>query len=537
MNNTKMPWEKIPKEKEDWELAVEFLKMRKEKKFELIPVKELVDKLPDPEATDFWEKTNPGFGGLWCAFYFASVAGASIPNSVVVYHGPQHCGTAARTFFVQYVNNLYWGTPFRFIVSTNLTEKDTILGAPEKLKDTILKVDQDYKPDLIITAMGCAPGVTGEPVEDIIEEVKPQIKARIVYINSPGLITPDEGTMINICTRDVWSRLMKDPEKKEPLSVNIVGEYREVWTERWGVQGNFPSTYNEADRIIKALGLKIKSILPTAPVDEIEHAPEAEFNAVICPAWGFPICQDMYKKWKIPYSMHAMPIGMENITRWVTAIAKHFKKEKQAQKLLNEEFSKIKPLWNEARKLCQGKTAFLDSAVSHTSINRQLAYASLLQELGVKEIVYFNVAMAEIVGKREMAGYFVNLEVGGKRLNPKYLYWQDPYNIKLSPIEVMEYMGLGPQDIIYIYGDFAWYAKAPYIDASNMAQVNTGIHWRRHRGCCTRSIFFTGTHGLLQDIVQAIKGSRRHGKYTLFARVAGEWPIPRRYEPEKEEGI
>jgi hypothetical protein len=147
--------------------------------------------------------------------------------------------------------------------------------------------------------------------------------------------------------------------------------------------------------------------------------------------------------------------------------------------------------------------------------------------------------MSEIVGKREMAGYFVNLEVAGKRLNPKYLFWPDPYNIKLSPVEVMDYLGLKPQDAIYVYGDFCWYAKAPHIDVSNMAQVNTGIHWRRHRNVSTRSIFFTGTYGLLRDIIYAVKGSRscRGGRYSLFSRIAGDWAIPTAFKPEKEEGI
>jgi nitrogenase molybdenum-iron protein alpha/beta subunit len=538
MEKKVMPWDKIDRSKEDWEIGVKFLKERAQKRFELIPVKDLVDRLPEPDATDFWEKTNPGFGGLWCAFYYACVAGASIPNSVVVYHGPQHCATAARMFFVPYVNNLYWGTPFRFIISSDMSERDTILGAPEKLRKAILDANRDYKPELIIVAMACAPGVTGEPVEDILEEIRPQIDAKLVFINSPGLITPDEGTMIQICTRDVWIKLMKEPKRKEKDTLNIVGEYREVWTERWGVSGNFPSTYDEAHRIISALGLKIKAILPTAPVSEIEVAPEAEFNAVICPAWGFPICHDMRRRFGIPYSMHAMPIGIENCTRWVMAIANHFGKQDQAKAFLDQEIARIKPVWEEARRLVKGKVAFVDSAVSHTSINRQLAYAALLQELGVEDIIYFNVAMSEIVGKREMAGYFVNLDIGGKRLNPKYLFWPDPYNIKLSPVEVMEALGLKPQDVVYVYGDFCWYAKAPHIDASNMAQVNTGIHWRRHRNVSTRSIFFTGTYGLLKDIIRAVKGSRscRGGRYTLFARVMGDWTVPKSFKPE-EEGI
>lgn len=90
----------------------------------------------------------------------------------------------------------------------------------------------------------------------------------------------------------------------------------------------------------------------------------------------------------------------------------------------------------------------------------------------------------------------------------------------------MEFLGLKPRDVIWLYGDFSWFAKAPVIDASNMAQVQSAIHFRRRRNVCQRSIFFSGTKGLLRDIINAINTAKREGKWTLFSRILGDWPIP-----------
>jgi len=529
-----LPWQKLDRSLESWEIARNYLGMRAEKKFEIVSFKDIVEKTPDTTASEWWEKTVPGYGsGVWCPVYYAIGIAGGVPNSVILFHGPQHCITACRHFWIPYGGggggNLYWGNPFAFIPATDMSERDAILGAPDKLKKAILEVDEVYRPELITVVPACTPGMIGEPIQEVIEDVKPLVKSEVRYLDTPGFKCIDEGDMIRLCMGNYWINLMEEPKQKDKGSVNMVGEYRSsVWQEKHGMRCNFPTTYDELNRILKAMGLRLKTVLPQAPLAELKKAPEAEFNVVICPQWGYILCEEMEERFKIPFSKHIYPLGIESITNYVMAIAEYFGKEKEARALLDKEFAKIRPLWEEAKKLLKGKVALLDSAISMASVNRQLGYGRMLKELGVEKIIFFNISPSEILGRREGVEYFVSQTVLGEPYNPMFIWWPTPHAIKLSPIEVMDFMGLKPNDVIYMYGDLAWYAKAPFIDASNTAQVQSGIHWRRHRNVCSRSIFFTGTIGLLKDIIDALKTSQRKGKWTFYSRIMGNWEVPKK---------
>jgi len=546
MSQKLLPWEKIDRTKEGWEIAKDLLIMRKEKKFELVSFKDIIEKTEDTSATDWWDKVIPGYGsGLWCPIYYAITVSAGVRNSVLVIHGAQSCVTATRHFFVLYVGgggNYYWGNPFTFVVSTDLDERDNILGAPEKLRRALIEADKIHKPEIIFVAPTCGPGMIGEPIEEVIEDVKPELEhaQEVVYLDMPGFKAIDEGDMMRLAATGYWTKLMQEPKKKIPGAINVIGDYRGTyWEERDCVKANFPTTYDEINSILKALGLKLHVIVPQSSLEDIRRAPEAEFNIVNCPMLAYPICEEMKQRFGIPYSPHVYPLGKEGITNYIMAFAKHFGKEKEAQKLIDERWDSmgIEPLWQEAKKLVKGKTAFMDSAISMTSVNRQLGYARMLQELGVdpKQIIFFNIGPSEILGRREGVEYYLTTSAAGKPFNPMFLWWPAPHAIKLSPIEVADWLGVKDEEILHLYGDLGWYTKAPRWDASNISQVQSSIHFRRRRNVCQRSILFSGTKALLRDIILAIKGSRRKGKWTLYSRILGDFEVPELVPPTERE--
>lgn len=549
MSEKIMPWDRIDRSRENWEIAKDYLIMKSERKFELVHFKDIIEKCADTSATEWWDKVIPGYGsGLWCPIYYAITVAGGVRNSVLVIHGAQSCVTAVRHFFVLYVGgggNYYWGNPFTFVTTTDLNERDNILGAPEKLKKTLMEVDELHKPEVIFVAPTCGPGMIGEPIEEIIDDVKPELKyaEEVVYLDLPGFKAIDEGDMMRLVTGEYWTALMPEPKQKIKGAINVIGDYRGTYiSEREGFKPNFPSTYDEINSILKALGLKLHVIVPQSSLADIRRAPEAEFNIVNCPMLAYPICEEMEKKFGIPWSPHVYPLGREGITNYIMAFAKHFGKEKEAQKYIDEQWEKegIEPLWQEAKKLVKDKTVLMDSAISMTSVNRQMGYARMLQELGVdpEKIIFFNIGPSEILGRREGVEYFMSTSVAGKPFNPKFLWWPAPHAIKLSPIEVADWLGVKDSEILHLYGDLGWYTKAPRWDASNIAQVQSSIHFRRRRNVCQRSIFFSGTKALLRDTILAIKGAKREGKWSLYSRILGKWPVPEPAEIiESKKGI
>ncbi|MBI3014356.1 MAG: nitrogenase component 1 [Candidatus Tectomicrobia bacterium] len=526
-----MPWDKVDRTREPWEIARDYLEMRAKKQFEIVTFRDLLEKTEDTAASDWWEKIVPGYGsGLWCPAYYSIQTWAGLPNSVVVFHGPTHCVSAARFFQISYGGggggSYYWGGPFCFVPSTEMNERDAILGAPEKLKKAILEIDAVAKPEIIIVAPACAPSMIGEPMEEVIEDVRGQIQSEIIFVDAPGFKCIDEGDMIRLVTSKYCTDLMEEPKTKDKGAVNAVGDWRtSAWEERYGVKCNFPTAYDELNRILKRMGLKLKTVLPQAPLADIRRAPEAEFNVCTCPMFAYPICEEMKAKFGVPYSNHVYPLGIEATRNYIMAIADFFGKQNEAEALLREEFGKLQPLWDEARRKIAGKVALMDSSIAMTSVNRQMGYARMLIELGIEDVIFFNIAPSEVLGRREGVEYYLSQTINGVPYNPKFLWWPAPHAIKLSPVEVMEFLGLKPQDVLYLYGDLGWYAKAPDIDPANTAQVQSGIHWRRRRNVCSRSIFFSGIRGLLRDIINAVNTSSRGRNFTLYGRVIGEWAI------------
>src|SRR3990172_12186184 len=454
-----MPWDRIDRSLESWQIAKEILERRKAGQFEIITFKDMLEKTEDTSASEWWEKAVPGSGsGLWCPVYYGLQLCSGVSNSVVLLHGPQHCVTASRHFQIPYGGgaggSFYWGHPFGFLPSTNMSERDAILGAPEKLKRAILEVDPAYRPEIIFVVPACAPGMIGEPIEEVIEDVRSEVQAEVVFIDSPGFKCIDEGDMIRLVTAEYWTRLMEEPKEKDKGSVNLVGDYRtSAWGEKHGIKPNFPTTADEFNGILKAMGLKLKTCLPQTSLEDIRRAPEAEFNAVTCPMFGYPIVEEMKEKFGIPYSRHVFPIGLEAARNYIMAIAEHFGKEKEAEAYLATETAKIMPMWEEAKKLLKGKVALMDSAISMTSVNRQLGYGRMLKELGIEDMIFFNIAPSELLGRREGVEYFLSQTVNGEPYNPKYLWWPAPHTLRLTPIEVMRFMGLEPSQVIHLYGD------------------------------------------------------------------------------------
>ena len=56
------PWDKVDRNLETWEIARDFLEMRKNKQFELVSFKDIIEKCADTAAAEWWEKVQPGYG-------------------------------------------------------------------------------------------------------------------------------------------------------------------------------------------------------------------------------------------------------------------------------------------------------------------------------------------------------------------------------------------------------------------------------------------------------------------------------------------
>ncbi|MDD1730129.1 MAG: nitrogenase, partial [Methanospirillum sp.] len=148
--------------------------------------------------------------------FFMTQRIATIRDGVMIVHAPVGCSSLAtgyRELYRQIPVEL--GRPanldFHWL-TTNLTEKDVVFGGAEKLKTAIREAEARYAPKSIFILTSCASGVIGDDVEGAVNEVQPEIKARIVPIHCEGHRSRVIQTTYDALWHGILKYLVKKPE-------------------------------------------------------------------------------------------------------------------------------------------------------------------------------------------------------------------------------------------------------------------------------------------------------------------------------------
>lgn len=473
-------------------------------------LKEIYESTPDPRSRER-EERFPGYYSMWCSFK-AAHHHLALRDCVVLVHGPQGCIGNARAYLTTYVSQ-FFGLPFPHSPSTNMNVSDAILGAEDKLKEVLYEVDEIYKPKMIFLVVTCCAGVTREPVEEVAKEMEERLKARIMVIRAEGFTYHCNAAMHEYISHKL-SELFEDPKEKIPLSVNILGISKEVHH-----KGNFLHDSHELERLLKKVGIKVNSVLlEGASLDAIIKAPMAEYNVFDCPQWGFGMAKAMRERFGIPHGLRFNPLGVTAISNWLYEVGEFFGKEKEVKRVVEEEYSRIGDVWEEAKRLMKGKVVLIDGGDPMSSVGRGIAWGRMCKDLGM-EPIYFNLPPIEVRGMNR------HLELAlSEGFNPLMVYADYSHHRRLSPIKVIRELGLDYKDVGLYIGDIyprvisEW--DKPIFDPSNFPRVVTGIHCVRNRKSPGRRCGFRGAERFALDIIAACGMARRQKKPTLYGRVS-----------------
>ena len=161
--------------------------------------------------------------GALCVFQSAGERLMSIRDGVVITHAPVGCGIGLYGYR-EIFNNIpeKFGRPPIDLhsINTNLTEIDIVHGGAEKLKKTILEAEKRHNPRSIFILNSCASGIMGDDIEGIVDNIQPEINARIVPVRCEGFRSRVPQTAFDVIFHAVVKYLVKDPEKKQEDLVN-----------------------------------------------------------------------------------------------------------------------------------------------------------------------------------------------------------------------------------------------------------------------------------------------------------------------------
>jgi nitrogenase molybdenum-iron protein alpha chain len=262
--------------------------------------------------------------------FYLTVRIPTIRGAVSVFHAPVGCSASALGY-----RELYRGIPtalgrpekyeLRWL-TTNLNEKDVVLGAAKKLEAAILEAERRYSPKAIFVLTSCTSGIIGEDIEGAVREVQGRVKAKIVPVHCEGVRSRLVQTGYDAFWHGVLKYLVRKPEKRQKDLVNVASMLSYTWQDRL-----------EIKRLLGKLGLRANFVPEFASVEDFEQLSEAAVTAPLCPTYTDYLSRGLEQEFGVPYFMSPSPMGIAQTDEWLRQIAKYTGKEKEVEELIAEE--------------------------------------------------------------------------------------------------------------------------------------------------------------------------------------------------------
>ncbi len=273
-------------------------------------------------------------GGCMLNFYM-TMRLSTVRDGVMIIHSPVGCTSLAIGY-----REVYRGVPsalgrppidFHWL-NTNLSEDDVVFGGGEKLKATIYEAENRYSPKSIFILTSCVSGVIGDDVEAAVEEVQPEIKAKIVPIHCEGHRSRVIQTTYDAMWHGVLKYLVREPEKKQEDLVNLASMFSYTWQDRIYIE-----------KLLGKMGLRVNFVPEFATTEQFEQLSEAAVTAPLCTTFSEYLARGLKQEYDVPYFTYPSPIGFANTDEWLRQIAEFTGKENIVEKVIEEEHKLWKP--------------------------------------------------------------------------------------------------------------------------------------------------------------------------------------------------
>lgn len=285
-----------------------------------------------------------------CASGCALAQASEINDVAIVHHGPSGCAAIAR---VKPAFELLAGAIGRdrshfAYTCTDMNEADTVFGATDKLKETILETYRRYRPKAIFIGASCVSGVIGEDLEGIVDDLKGEIDIPIAPIHCEGFKSQIWASGFDATYHALLKYIVKPPRKKTN-KVNIIGF----------TAGMAWNTRADIIRMLDVLGLEPTFLLAASTVEEIEHLSEATASITTCSTLSSYLGIGLETAYGVPFVRSLQPhgiIGYEDLAR---QLAKVVDREYEMEAFLQKERAVYLPEIEKIKEQLAGKSAMV----------------------------------------------------------------------------------------------------------------------------------------------------------------------------------
>ena len=354
--------------------------------------KSLTDEI---QGTEIKQKIRTLSQSTYDEILYALQTLSALEETAIIIHGVIGC--AASVLYHNHYKQVHW-------YSTNLNERDTILGGDEKLRKTVLRAYEEVNAKLIFIVGTPVVAINNDDVNSVILELEEEINAKIISINTDGFKTKTPVTGYDIVLHGLLRYVVdraavNSHEKKDFINVISLSENRE----------NIAAIV----KILRDLDIEFQLLPQYADIKIIERAGEARATITLNSDEGGYFAEELEEVFGVKYVRTSVPIGLRGTRHLIQKLAKELDIEEKAKQYIEQEEVKAEKLLH--RKPLEGKSVFLDidlaSAIHFTDFIEKLGgevcelgipYVDLNNRENFKKLTTVNNAVPVIIANGQL---------------------------------------------------------------------------------------------------------------------------------------
>ncbi|MDC7278473.1 nitrogenase component 1 [Butyrivibrio fibrisolvens] len=298
---------------------------------------------------------------------------SKIEDAAIIVNGSVGCG--ALGISQSNVKDFSW-------YSTNLVERDTILGGDDKLREAILRAYEEKHPKVILIIGTPVVAINNDDINSVILELEDEIGIPIISIYTDGFKTKTPVTGYDIVTHSLLKYLISKNVELKDNFINIISFSEDI------------EDVAAIAEIFHELDIKFQVIPRFSSVEEIRRASRARASVVLNPEEGDYLARELEELYEIPYIETEAPIGFRGTKNFLLKIAAFLNIEQEVVDYIEKVESELAQAV--VKDVLGDRKIFIDA-----SLSRVPAYARLFTNLG-GEVVGFSSPFVDLENRKQL---------------------------------------------------------------------------------------------------------------------------------------
>jgi nitrogenase molybdenum-iron protein alpha chain len=299
-----------------------------------------------------------------CSQGCAQVLSYTVRGAAVVDHSPIGCTMPAPSMLGINVANKARGSEPQSVnvLSTNITEEDTVYGGIEKLNETVREAKRRFNPTAIFVQSSCAAGIIGDDIESATDNLQEELGIPVIPISCEGFKSRIWSTGFDAGFHGILKKIVKEPRKKQADLVNV-----------FNFEGSDTFT-----PLLAPLGLRVNYVVPLAGIEQLEQLSEAACTAHICETLATYPAKALEQYYGVPEVKAPPPFGIKWTDEWLREVAKLTGKTDLVEDYISREHKRIEEPLKAVREKLKGKKLYIFAGDSYAH-----SIANMLIDLGI----------------------------------------------------------------------------------------------------------------------------------------------------------